>query len=184
MSLADDYLDSHQRMVAQGVILSFIGYVSEGILFSLGEALKQKMRLDATDANVTKRVFSIFVEQAQNVIRYSAERLEDERGTPGELSSGMIIVGREQGHFFVVCGNSVLQEEGETLTRRLSELAAMDKDSIKSYYREKLREPPEESSRGASIGLIEIARRSSRPIEFGLTRLSDERAFFCLKAFI
>ncbi|EGV29909.1 hypothetical protein ThidrDRAFT_3029 [Thiorhodococcus drewsii AZ1] len=184
MSLAEEYLDSYQRMVAQGVIFSFVGYVSDGILFSLGEALKQKMRLDATDTNVTKRVFSIFVEQVQNIIRYSAERLEDERGSPSELSSGMIIVGREQGHFFVLCGNRVLREEGATLMRRLSELAAMDRDSIKSYYREKLREPAEAASRGASIGLIEIARRSSRPIEFGLTPFPGEHDFFCLKAFI
>ncbi|EXJ14072.1 SiaB family protein kinase [Imhoffiella purpurea] len=184
MSMAEDYFRFHQKMVGEGVIFSFVGYLSEGILFSLGEALKQKMRLDATDANVTKRVFAIFVEQVQNIIRYSAERLESDEGRPNELSSGMITVGREEGHFFVVCGNCVLRDEGEALTRRLTALAAMDKDSIKTYYREKLREPAEEGSRGASIGLIEIARRSTRPIEFGLTELSGDRAFFCLKAFI
>ena len=184
MSIATQYFDVHQRMRDQGVIFSFVGYVSEGILFSLGEALKQKMRLEETDANVTKRVFSIFVEQVQNIIRYSAERLHAESGTPAEMSSGLITVGRDATHFFVVCGNSVGRAEGEDLRSRLEELARMDPDTIKSYYREKLREPPEEGSRGASIGLIEIARRSTRPIEFGLTELDGERAFFCLKAYI
>ncbi|MBK1724125.1 SiaB family protein kinase [Thiocystis violacea] len=184
MPMASEYFDFHQRMLGQGVIFSFVGYVSEGILFSLGEALKQKMRLEATDANVTKRVFSIFVEQVQNIIRYSAERIEAESGLPSEMSSGMITVGHDETHFFVVCGNIVRRAEGEELQRRLAQLAVMDPDSIKAYYREKLREPSEENSRGASIGLIEIARRSTRPIEFGLTDLGDERAFFCLKAFI
>ncbi|QGU33885.1 SiaB family protein kinase [Thermochromatium tepidum] len=184
MSIAAQYFDVHQRMRDQGVIFSFVGYVSEGILFSLGEALKQKMRLDETDANVTKRVFSIFVEQVQNLIRYSADRLQSENGTPTELSSGLVMVGRDATHFFVVCGNVVGRAEGEDLCSRLEELARMDPDTIKSYYREKLREPPEAGSRGASIGLIEIARRSTRAIEFGLTELEAERAFFCLKAYI
>jgi hypothetical protein len=184
MPIANEYLDFHQRMLGQGVIFSFVGYLSEGILFSLGEALKQKMRLDSTDANVTKRVFSVFVEQVQNIIRYSADRLYADAGTPTEMSSGMITVGRDATHFFVVCGNIVAREEGEDLRRRLEELVVMDQESIKTYYRAKLREPPEDGSRGASIGLIEIARRSSRPIEFGLTELEDERAFFCLKAYV
>lgn len=184
MSIANEYFDFHQRMLGQGVIFSFVGYVSESILFSLGEALKQKMRLDATDANVTKKVFSIFVEQVQNIIRYSAERLEAQSGPPAEMSSGMITVGRDRERFFVVCGNTVRREEGEELRQRLEQLASMDPQAIKTYYREKLREPPEDGSRGASIGLIEIARRSTRPIEFGLTELQGERSFFCLKAYI
>ncbi len=182
MSIADEHFDFQQRMQAQGVIFSFVGYLSEGILFSLGESLREKMRLDATDANVAKRVFSIFVEQVQNIIRYSAERLEP--GPPAELSSGMVTVGRDQTHFFVVCGNLVGRTEGRELERRLRELAEMDKASIKTYYREKLREPGPLESRGANIGLIEIARRSSRPIEFGFAEASQDRAFFCLKAYI
>ncbi|NEX23773.1 hypothetical protein G3480_26505 [Thiorhodococcus mannitoliphagus] len=184
MSIANDYLDFHQRMFAHGVIFSFVGYVSESILFSLGEALKQKMRLEARDANVTKRVFSVFVEQVQNIIRYSDERLEAETGRPAEMSSGMVTVGCDEAHFFVVCGNMVKHDEGVSLCRRLETLAAMDPAAIKSHYREKLREPAEAGSRGASIGLIEIARRSTRPIEFGLADLGDGRAFFCLKAYI
>lgn len=184
MPIADDYLYFHQRMLGHGVIFSFVGYVSESILFSLGEALKQKMRLEATDANVTKRVFSVFVEQVQNIIRYSDERLEAGSGRPAEMGSGMVTVGRDEAHFFVVCGNIVKHDEGAALCRRLEALAAMDSAAIRSHYREKLREPVEEGDRGASIGLIEIARRSTRPIEFGMAGLGDGRAFFCLKAYI
>lgn len=184
MQLAEEYFGFRQQLNQQGIIFSFVGFLSEGILFSLGEALKQKMTLDATDANVTKRVFSVFVEQVQNIIRYSAERTTGELGKPVELSSGMVSVGRENDTFFVVCGNTLARAESTELQDKLAMLANMDKDSIKSYYREKLREPVDEASRGASIGLIEIARRSSKPIEFGFLDLSDDRTFFCLKAFI
>ncbi|MBS1192000.1 MAG: hypothetical protein H6R10_3792 [Rhodocyclaceae bacterium] len=181
---AQDYYDFHQGLAKQGIILSFTGYVSEGILFALGDALRQKMALDEADANVTKRVFSVFVEQVQNIIRYSAERVEGNLGKRVELSSGTITVGREGERFFVVCGNVVRQEDALAMRERLSALAAMSREELKLHYKEKLKEPPEGRSRGASLGLIEIARRASSPIQFDFIDIDDAAAFFCLKAYI
>lgn len=182
--LVQEYYGFQQELNGKGIVFSFTGYVSEGILFALGEALKQKMVLDEADANVTRKVFSIFVEQVQNIIRYSADRVAGDVGKRIELSSGMIAVGREGERFFVVCGNVVRREDADVLRERLQLLAAMDKDALKSYYREKLKEPPEEQSKGASIGLIEIARRASVPIEFDFMDIDSEHAYFCLKAYI
>ncbi|KXX65650.1 SiaB family protein kinase [Marichromatium gracile] len=184
MSIATEYFAFHRQLQERGVVFSFVGYLSEGILFSLGEALKQKMSLEDADSRVIKRVFSIFVEQVQNIIRYSAERVEGDLGKPVELSSGMVVVGRERDRFFVVCGNMVRRDEAAELQRRLEQLASMDKDSLKSYYRERLRAPVEDDSRGGNIGLIEIARRSTDPIEFGFVEVTEARSFFCLKAYI
>ncbi|HLN24156.1 MAG TPA: SiaB family protein kinase [Patescibacteria group bacterium] len=182
--LAEEYLSFKNTLAEKGIIFSFSGYVSEGILFALGDALKQKMALAETDLSTTKRVFSIFVEQVQNVIRYSAERVSGDIGKPVELSSGMIAVGNDGKRFFVICANKVLLTDMERLRDRLQHLQGLDKDEIKAYYKEKLREDPEVDSKGASIGLIEIARRSSAPIDFDFVNVSDSHAFFCLKAFI
>lgn len=181
MSLATEYLEVQRQLEDRGIIFSFVGYVSEGILYALGEALKRKVSLDAADANVTKRVFSVFIEQVQNIIRYSAERLD---GDAPELSSGMIIVGRERGKFFVVCGNLVGEAEGAELASRLQKLCAMDKEALKAHYRQRLREPPEQDSKGASLGLIEIVRRSSEPVEFDFHAAGSGKTLFCLKAHI
>jgi hypothetical protein len=66
----------------------------------------------------------------------------------------------------------------------LEHLRSLDRDELKAYYKEKLREPPEEESKGATIGLIEIARRASEPIEFDFLDIDESQAFFCLKAHI
>jgi Family of unknown function (DUF6272) len=181
--LAQSYHATQQTLLSQGIMLSYTGYVSEGVLYSLGEALKQKLSLDHTDKNITKRLFSVFVEQVQNMIRYSSERQAG--GTPPiELSVGLIVVGREAGELFVVCGN-VIEASGQArLAERLGMLAKMDKEELKQHYRERLKEEPEAQSKGASIGLIEIARRASRPVEFDFHPLNAQSSFFCLKAYI
>ena len=182
--LAERYKAFKSTMDEQGMIFSFSGYLSEGVLYSLGEALRNKMTLEETNTNTVKKVFSVFVEQVQNIIRYSADKIVGRTDHGVELSSGMVTIGREDGHFYIVCANIMRQESVEKLRSRLEVLRGMDKDEIKAYYREKLREEAETDSRGATIGLIEIARRASTPIEYDFLPMDAETSFFCLRVSI
>lgn len=182
--LAKQYRSFKTTLDERGIVFSFSGYLSEGILYSLGDALRQKMALEDTDVTTIKKVFSVFVEQSQNIIRYSAEKVQGNLGRSVELSSGMVSIGSENGRFFIVCANIILEDDMEKLRTRLETLRGMGKDEIKAYYKEQLREPPDEGSRGATIGLIEIARRASAPIEFDFDRIDNDRHFFCLKVSI
>ena len=67
--------------------------------------------------------------------------------------------------------------------RALSRIREMSKDELKALYKEQLRADPEEGSKGAGLGFMEIARRASKPIEFDFTDLGDY-TFFALKATI
>ncbi len=183
-NLAKHYRAFKGMLDERGILFSFSGYLSEGILYSLGDTLRQKMTLDDTDLTTIKKVFSVFIEQAQNIIRYSAEKVLGNVGKNVELSSGMVTIGTENGQFFIVCANTILEEDVPRLKQRLETLQKMDKDEIKAYYKEQLREAPDEKSRGATIGLIEIARRASEPIEFDFDRIDAEKHFFCLKVSI
>ncbi|TAN72089.1 MAG: hypothetical protein EPN20_03975 [Magnetospirillum sp.] len=182
--LAEYYRAFKHDLDQRGIIFSFSGYMSEGILYSLGDALRQKMALEDTNVSTVKKVFSVFVEQAQNIIRYSADKVSGDVGKVVELSSGMVTIGTENNRFFIVCANVVLADDEPRLRERLERLQKMDKGEIKAYYKEQLREAPEEKSRGATIGLIEIARRASEPIEFDFDRINDETFFFCMKVSI
>lgn len=184
--LAQQYAAIKRDLDDKGIVFSFSGYLSEGILYSLGEALREKMTLEEADGPTVRRVFSVFVEQMQNIIRYSAEKVTGAAPRaatprPVELSAGMVTIGMEGGKVFIVCGNTVLNSDVPRLRERLDHLRSLDRDAIKSYYREQLREEPEEGSRGATIGLIEIARRASEPIDYDFDTMDDERSFFCLK---
>lgn len=182
--LAKEYYEFKSGLNQKGIIFSFTGYISEKILFALGEAIRQKMAVEAVGPGLTKKVFSVFVEQVQNIIRYSEDKIAGGDGKSQVLSSGVIIVGEEQGHFFIVCGNMVSTQSMEKLKERLAHLATLDKAQLKAFYKEKLKAPPEDESQGATIGLIEIARRSSEPVEWDFLQTDPSQAFFCLKAYI
>ncbi|MFP5517248.1 MAG: SiaB family protein kinase [Alphaproteobacteria bacterium] len=179
--LAQQYAAIKRDLEDKGILFSFSGYLSEGILYSLGEALREKMALEEADGPTIRRVFSVFVEQMQNIIRYSAEKMSGSAGRAVELSAGMVTIGVEDGKVFIVCGNTVRNGDVPRLKQRLDHLKSLDRNGIKSYYREQLREEPDDGSRGATLGLIEIARRASDPIDYDFDAMDADRSFFCLK---
>ena len=68
-----DLFDLRATLQRQGIIFAFSGYMTEAVLSGVGEAIKQKLTIDDADTKTLRSVFAVFVEQMQNIIRYSAE---------------------------------------------------------------------------------------------------------------
>lgn len=183
--LAQKYYHYKRHFDQDGVIFSFSGFISEEILFALGEALKKKLILDAEDPNKIKHVFSVFIELVQNVIHHSAECTNGGGDIPDMLSSGMINVGSQGGRFYVGCGNITTIQNATGLQERLKTIQGLDKEELRFCYRKKLKEKMNmDTSKGANLGLIEIARRSSAPIEFDFLKVDANKTFYYIKSYI
>lgn len=166
----------------EGILLCYRGYLSEKVLAGLAEALKTHMATESTKLDRAKRVFSVFVEQAQNVMRYSSDRVSLQGRD--ELRYGLVSFGIDHDKFFILAGNRIDAAQMPELKKRLEELQTLDKEQLQKLYREVLRQPADEDSASAGLGLIEIARRSSEPFEFDFEKVDDTHLFFCIKAFV
>lgn len=182
--LAQDIQAFRTELNDRNMLFAYSGYLSESLLQTLGNSVKQQMELKNAEQKIARRVFSVFVEQVQNIIRYSDEQEWLSETKSDRLSGGVVAFGHEKERFFVICGNPVPEADADYLRNRLEEIAGMDEDTLRKYYRTKLREEPEAQSEGGSIGLLEIARRASQPLEFDFLQLDNDRKFFVLKAFI
>jgi len=169
----------------QGIMFCYSGYMTEDILTGIGDAIKKKLAYDDADTKTTRTVFAVFVEQMQNVIRYSAER-EPEDALPGEseLSFGVLTVGKGQDGFFVTCGNKIELGDVDRLEKSLSAIKQLDKGGLKDLYKKTLKGDVPEFSVGAGVGFIDIARKATHGIEFDFINVDETHAFFSLKAFI
>ncbi|MGE4292134.1 MAG: SiaB family protein kinase [Desulfovibrio sp.] len=172
----------YEEMRKKGTILYFNGPVSQSMVEGLAELMREKMRAEEAGLDSVQRVFSILVEQMQNIVRYSSERHHLVTASLGEMAYGQVAVGRESdGSFFVACGNKVRAEDVERLTCQLEILRTMGRNDLKAYYRERRRSRPGEGSKGAGLGFIEMARKSSRPMDYDFVPLDCETAFFSMK---
>lgn len=150
----------------ESVVFYYTGYFSQAIVTAMADALR--LRLNQTDAsNVQRRkLFSVFIEMAQNVVHYSAEHLTASDSDDQEIRRGALWVGEYQGQFYVVCANPVDRNQVGRIRDKLAPLLGMSNDDIKQLYKQKLRAENDAESKGAGLGFLTVARDASGPVEF------------------
>ncbi len=164
----------------EGIIFTFCGPVSHDIVEGIGITLKNQMQIDEVNTTTTMKVFSIFIEQVQNVIHYSQERCEKSF----DFGKGIIVIGNNDGKHFIVGGNKISKSKGAILKSNLNDLVLMDKDELKELYKQKRKQNDNEESKGAGIGFIEMARKSSQPLKYSFEKIDEEYSFFSIEVVI
>jgi len=174
----------------QDIVFCYSGYITEDVLLGMGGAIKKKLGMVQMDRKAARSVFAIFVEGAQNVIRYSQAVLQEEGGDDEDvLRHGLLAVGRttegegEGDGYFVCCGNLVHRSDIDSLEQQLNHIKSLDADGLKAFYKETLRQEAPENSKGAGVGFIDIARRAQGGLEFGFKDVDDDYSYFYLKAY-
>lgn len=182
--LADEMYKFRNQLQEQGIIFCYSGYMTEQILTGIGDAVRRKLEIEQADRNTALTVFSVFVEQVQNVIRYSAEREPEDKANKSLLRYGVLTVGWKDEQYFISCGNLVDKDDVERLRSSLTHIQSLDKEGLKALYKETLKGATPAGSKGAGVGFIDIARRATHGFEFDFSKLDDDRSYFCLKAYV
>lgn len=180
--MIDDLYSLKYEFDQSGIIACFSGPLSQEMLSGLGNTLKQEMESANATQNTRIKVFAVLVELMQNMINYSAEKIVEEAQ---DIRFGLIAIGVNEHEYTVLCGNKIENHKIEKLTEYLNMLSSLDKDQLKQLYKEKRRQDPHtEDSKGAGLGFIEIARKSSRPFEYDIKTIDEDYSFFSMKTYI
>lgn len=182
--MIDNLYAFYRDLKLDGIIFCFSGPTSQSVVEGIGEALRHKMELEETSMTVSHRVFSIFVEQMQNVVNYSAEKAPGADDVERDLRNGMVVVGKRDDSFYVISGNYIARDDAARLAATLDRLRAMDKEELKAFYKEQRRREPETGSKGAGLGLIETARKASQPLNYQVAEVDDHYSFLSINAVI
>ena len=175
----------HDEMLNDGVNFCFTGYMSEEMVLGVGKTLKQKFELEEVDRKTSRDLFSIFVEMSQNVIRYSAQN-QTQQSDPVtiDLRYGALSIGEKDGQRFIACGNLICREHAPRLMKNLEEIREMSQAELKTLFKDKLRGETPEGSKGAGVGMIEIARRARKGFDFTFEDACEDRQFFTITAYL
>ncbi len=183
--MLDDLYGVTSDLGNEGIFFCLSGPMSQELLVEIGGAIKNKMLMDEASKSTMSQVFSIIVEMVQNIIFYSDEKLEYEQlGETSSCNVGLIAVGEEKDSYFVMSGNMIKNEKVNRLKNRIEKLVAMSKDELKKFYKEQRRAGPDEYSKGAGLGYIEMARKTSRPLGFEFREIDENMSFFSIITYV
>jgi hypothetical protein len=168
-----------------GVLFYYNGSLSQNVIATMGDALKQRLESQDTSGPKARKLFSSFIEMVQNAMHYSPV-IPDSNGE----KVGAIAVGRRDDKFYIVCGNLVERQYVDRIRDKIEPLRSMSVDEIKRAYREQLKNENHTAedgvSKGAGLGFLTVARDASEPIEYALIDMPEhaDLAYFYLRAIV
>ncbi|SRR6056297_1041548 len=174
-----DILKLRNNLNKYGVLMSFTGPFSQGIIEEIGDALRNYLETKIDSRGEIFKVFSVFIEQTQNIKNY-AYQLPDKEVQEEILMSGVLNIGYKDEKYFVSSGNLVKNKDVPELKERLEEIESYDRRELASAYREVLRSNKDSDEQGAGLGLIEMARKASEQIVFDFEEVENDYSFFTL----
>lgn len=175
-----DLFSLRERFNQARIMLCFNGPMSRSLIEEIGNALKNYLSAEQTHPSAAMDVFAIYIELTQNIRHYTQARAWSDQ----DAGATVVICRDADGHYIVCAGNLIAPEDAPALAERIDHLGRLDKAGLKALYKEQLRKPRPDASSGAGLGLIDVARKASVPLQATFDPVSDDRAFFSLRAVI
>jgi hypothetical protein len=177
-------ISQYRKMLEDNhILVTYSGHIWANGIDGMAEMLLKRLEFDDMPFSASQSIFSIFIEQINNMMMYAADKeyKTDPSGKALEISKGIIVLGVEDSTFFIQSGNVVTDKNAVILKDRIDYLNTLGKKELRQYYKKQLNvkdDNPE--SRGAGIGLIEIARRASDSIVYEFEPLGDGLQYFTM----
>ena len=178
-----DTFKCYSTMKKHDLCIVYSGPIWSGGIEGISETLKKRLEFDELPLNASQSVFSIFVEQMNNMLMYSAEKTQFSKSENQlvDVPEGIFILGVKEKTYFIQSGNVINNNSIETIKSRIDYLNTLDKKELRQYYKEQMKsENTNHESKGAGLGFIEIARRADPPIEYSFVPFGDGLSFFTM----
>jgi hypothetical protein len=170
--------DFYDMMEKGNIMLSFKGEVTSDLLTSILQIMETKMETLDEPPKIKKKVYNILVECLQNLYHHIDE--DDKQTAQNEKSALFMIRKNEEGEYSIMTGNYMAVENMDLMKTRLDKINSMDKEELKVYYKEVLNNGEMSAKGGGGLGMIDIARKSGKKLEYNFADVDDKFSFFSL----
>lgn len=153
-------------------MLFYKGMINQDVLNEFGGTIKTSLR-----GNQSRKIFSVFVEMAQNIIKFSSFRKTVNNNLSGQ---GIIIFQTKENYYTLSAGNQGSSNDIKNVITKCEYLSEMNKEELKNHYQNVVREIWDSTSGG--LGLIDIFRKSDFPVKTKIAKINDNLSFLTITA--
>jgi Family of unknown function (DUF6272) len=175
--MLDRVFDLYDELEKQRIMLSFKGNLSPELVTALLGLVERKMEAMESDGRMRKRVFNVAMECLQNLYHHNAGATIPENA---DERQGVIMIAHGDKGYSVLTGNFMATHEVNSLKTHLDRVNGCEPEQLRDLYKETLNDGRFGKAGGGGLGLIDIARKSGRKLEYGFVPLDEANAFFSL----
>jgi hypothetical protein len=179
--MVDRIFDLYDELEKQRIMLSFKGDLSSELVTALLGLVEHKMGLMEPDQRVRKRVFNVVMECLQNLYHHN-NRGVARNGiiVQSDEPQGVVMIAHADSGYSVLTGNYMAQAEVRDLKDHLDLVNGCEPRQLRDLYKTTLSDGKFGRTGGGGLGIIDIARKSGRKLEYGFVPLDHQNTFFSL----
>lgn len=161
----------HRHLDRAKIMLAYDGVLSKDIVAAFLTRLKTDIESTNVPKTEKKRFFSIVVECIQNLSKH---------GNVSDLSDAhfLVVVEKENSILKISTGNVVKAESQEVIQNLINNVNNKNKEELQEMYKTGIANNVLSTKGEASLGLIDIARKSSNKLKYQFKRIDNQTSFF------
>ncbi|GAA0890497.1 SiaB family protein kinase [Fulvivirga kasyanovii] len=170
----ENLVDFYSSLRNRDIIVYYKGPFDEIILSEIGTKIRNKV---FDPPKIGNRLFSVFMELAQNIALYSAEKNQLETGV--KWGVGTIAVYETQTCYTLISGNLIKNDVLDQIVAKCEEINMLDHEGLRAMKREYRSSIIKADHKGGNIGLIQVALKSDS-LELDTKEVDQEHSFFTI----
>ena len=163
----------------QDVLIAYKGPITDVLIADTGQNIRT---IFSNETVLCRKIFAIFMELAVNVFHYADAKITiDEENS---ASIGEFHIENTENELLITCKNKLLNKHIDELKEHCLIINSFDRDQLRKYKRDRRGGPRGNRSKGAGIGLIQVALTSDNKLDIEFSSLDNTFSFFKVTATI
>ena len=168
----------YDNFLNNGVSLVYIGKFNHQVI-KMFTGMTETAMEESTDRSTKRRVYHAMIEILQNMNKHSDE-IADEKS----VGRGLFMIGKKNDRYFIIASNKIKNGSIDKLKSNIEEVNTSSLEELNKQHYEQLRGGTLSDKGGAGLGLIDIARKTSKKIQYEFIPINARYSYFLLKVVI
>ena len=151
------------------------GEITPRLIMDILDMAKTNLAKADDTRKMRSRIYYIMGEGLQNITRHQVDSQEKDDG-----NSAIIIIHKRRHKYVIATGNLMLRADEAPLRNKLEKINHLDSEGLKEFSRETRTLTGLSAKGGASLGLIEMAKRSGNKLDYMIKPVDDKYSYFYL----
>lgn len=160
------------------IFLHYKGVILYDTIGELIGELKERMFERHIKQTIYKKVLMVMIEALENVFKYSDCFMQAE-GISKDFHPE-IFIAKTPSAFTITISNPLRIADQDTLESKLIEINSLDKQGIKTKYKQIITNGEFSDKGGAGLGIIEMAKITDAPLDYSFTKINDHFNYYSL----
>jgi len=171
-------IDKYILHESETLLLRHEGPVDKEVLLQTLPRIEEILEREGACKPLKRKIINIAIETLQNLQLHSLPAEQDKFRLPP-----LFLLGKNKESVTITIGNLIANEEKKLLEDKLNKINSLNEDEVKFLYGVIMKQTVVKFSTkgGAGLGLIDMKKKSGRPLQYSFQNVDDNVSYFSLK---